>query len=131
MITSDETENINIYESEIETLVQDLEDLRIEFESRSEILQYRLDRLRTRESVSSSLKPVPIRSSSKQLSNPFSINDVVRITNNYKGLKGTIGRVIKVTAKQVEIEIDSGATFKKSVTTVEKIDPPESSNSQS
>ena len=131
MITSDETENINIYESEIETLVQDLEDLRIEFESRSEILQYRLDRLRTRESVSSSPKPVPIRSSSKQLSNPFSINDVVRITNNYKGLKGTIGRVIKVTAKQVEIEIDSGATFKKSVTTVEKIDPPESSNSQS
>ena len=67
MITSDETENINIYESEIETLVQDLEDLRIEFESRSEILQYRLDRLRTRESVSSSLKPQRRRSYYKQL----------------------------------------------------------------
>ena len=52
-----------------------------------------------------------IESPSETLPEPFIEGDILEITNNYKGLKGTQGKVIYTTAKQCTIrELNSRKT---------------------
>ena len=123
--------------SEIDTLIQDLEDLRLEFETRSLFLQQRIVSIQNRqlatdassvgaatgsspsihEHIKNSLAicsgPIPPRTR-----NPFLIGDIVRITNNYNNLRNTEGVVIKSLPRTVIIRIDDGSEHKKSINTV-------------
>ena len=43
------------------------------------------------------------------------IGDIVRITNSYKNLRGTVGQLIKKTRCRGTIETESGATYVQSL----------------
>ena len=112
----------NLNDSELDTLIQDLEDLRIEFIARSNILQHRIERLSTRNTTNRVHQPK--RNSNKRelsIQNPFTVNDRVRITIPYKGRIGTLGTVIKVTPKQVRLRLDNGTEIRKSILSIEKV----------
>ena len=45
--------------------------------------------------------------------NSFEIGDRVIVTNRYRGLQGTVGKIIKLSNAQATIETDNGETFRK------------------
>ena len=45
--------------------------------------------------------------------NSFEIGDRVIVTNRYRGLQGTVGKIIKLSNAQATIEADNGETFRK------------------
>jgi hypothetical protein len=45
--------------------------------------------------------------------NSLKIGDRVIVTNRYRGLQGTTGKVIKLSSAQATIEADNGETFRK------------------
>ena len=45
--------------------------------------------------------------------NSFDIGDRVIVTNRYRGLQGTVGKIIKLSNAQATIETDNGETFRK------------------
>ena len=79
-------------DSEIDELTQELDDLIIDFKERTNELRSRINRLKNDSPITDS--------------HPYETGDRVVITNNYKNLKGTIGTIIKVSAKTVLIAAD-------------------------
>ena len=51
----------------------------------------------------------------------LTVGNTVEITNRYRGQKGVIGTVIKVTAKTVQIEMKNHGTLSKRIRNVRKI----------
>lgn len=122
-MTESDTE---LNDSELNTLIQDLEDLRIEFTTRSDILQHRIERLSSRNTNNRVQQPK--RNSNKReslqplsIQNPFTVDDRIRITIPYKGRIGVLGTVIKVTPKQVRLRLDNGVEIRKSILSIEKV----------
>ena len=58
----------------------------------------------------------------------YEVNDWVQVTNNYRGLHGTIGQIVELSGAFVNIrgEIGPGAgiTFRKGVQNIVRVDPP-------
>ena len=92
---------------EIEELTQQLEQLRIEFQQRTDRIATRITQLReenhqNRDTLAE--RNTRARRPARRQPLPFDIGNIVRITNNYRYKRGTIGTVVKVTRKQVTLE---------------------------
>jgi hypothetical protein len=97
---------------EINNLIGELQELRIDFEERSEALSLRLQRLQLTREVP---LPRPTRG------NPYLLRDIVRITNNYQGRRGTQGIVIHVTHRRVTLRTQEDLEFTRSYRNVELV----------
>ena len=91
---SDNRDNDNT-RIEIDLLTKELEDLTLEFNTRASRISRRLQRLNS-------------VNTKRNQENPFKVGDRVKITNNLRGTRGTIGGVTRVTKKQVVLREESG-----------------------
>ena len=99
-------------EQEIQQLITELEELKIEFNSKSDNITRKLIRLNRKVK----------RSKQTENSNELVVGEVVRITNNYKGTRGITGIIERVTDKQVTIKNqDTNRRYTRSKTNVEKV----------
>ena len=80
-------------EQEIQQLITELEELKIEYISKSNKITRKLTRL------SRKVK----RTNQTEESNKLVVGEIVRITNNYQGSRGITGIIERVTDKQVVI----------------------------
>ena len=80
------------YSEQIERLTDELNQLRIDFTTKSDRINSNINKLR---------KEIH---DNQETSNQFELGNHVEITNNYKGLKGTRGFITKITTKQVVIQ---------------------------
>jgi hypothetical protein len=100
-------------QQEIDSLIEELADLRFDFQRRSEHLSDQLNTLQARQNQTR--VNVPVRG------NPFALQDRVRITNNYRNLKGTEGVVVRVTRRQVTLRAEDLTEHTRSYRNVELI----------
>jgi uncharacterized NAD(P)/FAD-binding protein YdhS len=98
---------------EIQNLINELEDLRIEFNTKSDIITRKLTRLR---------RQVNKTQKEQFITDELEIGELVRITNSYKGQKGTTGIIERITEKQVTIRNqNSNIRYTRSKKNVEKV----------
>ena len=57
----------------------------------------------------------------ENISDELTVGNTVRITNRYKGQKGVIGTVVKITAKTVRVKTETHGTLSKLIRNVRKI----------
>ena len=99
-------------DEEIQQLINELEELKIEFISKSNLITKKLTRL------SRKVK----RNNQTRQSNDIEVGNIVRITNNYKGSKGITGIVERITDKQVILHNENtGETYTRSKNNVEEV----------
>jgi hypothetical protein len=97
---------------EINNLIDELQELRIDFEERSQELSLRIQRLQLSQEVP---PPRPTRG------NPYLLRDIVRVTNNYQGRRGTQGIVIHVTPRRVTLRTQENLELTRSYRNVELV----------
>ena len=99
-------------EREIQQLINDLEQLKIEFNNKSDRITKKLTKLS--EKVN--------RDTQQIQSTDIEVGHIVQITNNYKGTKGITGTVERVTDKQVTLrEYHTDKTFTRSKNNVKRL----------
>jgi hypothetical protein len=99
--------NNNNYSEQIDKLSEELEQLRLDFNRKSDRIKKSIERLESK----------------LQDDNTFEIGNHVEITNTYKGLKGTRGFIIKITDKQVVLrEESSKRNHTRSKKNIKKVD---------
>jgi hypothetical protein len=103
-------------QEEINDLIEELHNLRLDFERRSEVISLRLNRLQRRQN--------PPEIAIPRRGNPYSEQDIVRITNNYRNQRGIQGTVIRVTRRQVVLLADNNQRYTRSYNNVELVEPP-------
>ena len=102
--------NNNSYSEQIERLSEQLEQLQIDFTTQSNRINNSIKRLERK------------ISENKKDETSFELGNHVEIINNYKGLQGTRGYVIKITKKQVVIRDESNhRTHTRSKSNVKKV----------
>jgi hypothetical protein len=104
---------------EINTLIIELQALRVDFEFRSEAISRRLTRLQLNQGLRDII-PEPINTT-RQRGNPYSVQDIVRITNNHRGRQGTIGTIVRVTPRRVVVRTASNSDLTRSYRNVELV----------
>ena len=82
----------SIYSEQIERLTDELNQLHIDFTTKSDRINSNINKLR---------KEIH---NNQDTNDQFVLDNHVEITNNYKGLKGTRGFIMKITTKQVVIQ---------------------------
>jgi hypothetical protein len=97
---------------EIDSLIEELQALRLDFEERSEALALRIQRLQFTQEAP---PPRPTRG------NPYLVQDIVRITNNYQGQRGTQGVVVRVTPRRVVLRTEGNREYTRSYRNVELV----------
>lgn len=83
----------------IDKLEEQLNELRIEFNERSSEISNRINNLRRQSGIPNNHTTT---NTTDSLHN-FQVGDLVQITNNYAGLRGIKGTVIKTTAKFITL----------------------------
>jgi hypothetical protein len=83
----------NNIDREIQQLINDFEQLKIEFNTKSDIITGKLTKLRSKVKRNTPSTPTI----------DLEAGHIVEITNNYKGTKGIVGTIERVTDKQVTL----------------------------
>ena len=102
--------NLNL-EREIQAITDEIQQLTIEFDRRAKGLQQRLTRLQSF-----------LRTEDTDTINHFSLGDTVEIINNYRGRKGTIGIITKLTSKRVTFRDKNNQSHTRSYANVRKVE---------
>jgi hypothetical protein len=107
----------NNYSEQIDRLTEQLHQLRLEFNTKSDRIINEINQLR--EDISESRQQDDSDDDSDHI---FALGNYVEITNNYQGLKGTKGYIAKITEKQVILQDEKTREFhKRSKTNVRKV----------
>ena len=105
-IIDDELQTLdNSSDSELKRLRQDIEDLAIKYNARTEILNYKVDRLELRRAQLNT-ETASIPASSPPQVREIQKGDTVQILSKTKGLCGYTGSIVKVTDQQVRLKLD-------------------------
>jgi hypothetical protein len=109
----------NIEAQTIDELQQQLCELRLEFNERSNSISERINELRRENGIESRDR---IETTNNHSLHNFQIGDIVQITNTYEGLRGTRGQVIKTTAKFITLrDTTTNRLIKRKYTNVQRV----------
>ena len=109
---SDDEQSYDPYAEEIKHLASELRRLSVETRSISERLHglQQSQREDRRASGASAFAEASSEEDKKKPRNTFQVGDRVKITNNYRGAKGTTGVIVKVTPSTVVLKPDNGGS---------------------
>lgn len=101
----------NNLDREIQAITDEIQQLTLEFNLRTDRLQRRLTRLQVQHSDTTT-----------DNTNQLQLGDIVEITNSYRGKKGVTGTVIHLTKKRVTLRDYHNQSYTRSYNNVRKVE---------